>query len=158
MISPGQFWHSARLRPSVPLTEDLDVDRVPLALADGVDGDAGDVGLGLQRDGVDGPVAAGHVVDHVAPAHPDEPVGLGAARVVDVAGEGDGVALDHLFGVDAEERLARRICGGRKRKFVSEKRKKGNYYRDRLKERWALGCVNPASWLPLAAVGRVHAT
>ena len=117
MISPlprMDSFGSLRARPSpsvsVPLTEDLDVDRVPLALADDVHGDAGDVGLGLQRDGVDGPVVAGHVGDHVASAHPHEPVGLGAAQVVDVAREGDGVPLDHLLGVDADERLSRRIC------------------------------------------------
>ena len=107
----GLFWLCAERLPSPPLlTEDLDVDGVSLALADGVDGDAGDVGLGLQRDGVDGPVAAVHVADHVAPAHPDEAVGLGAARVADVAGEGDRVALHHLLGIDAQERLAGRIC------------------------------------------------
>ena len=110
MFSPlpedGPFWLFAH---PLSLTKDFDVDGVPLPLADGVDGDAGDVGLVVKRDGVDGPVAPRHVVDHVAPAHPDEPVCLGAARVADVAGEGDGVPLDHLFGVDADERLSRRI-------------------------------------------------
>ena len=106
----GHFWLCAEPLPSpLLLTEHFNVDGVSLALADGVDGDAGDVGLGLQRDGVDGPVAAVHVADHVAAAHPDEAVGLGAARVAHVAGEGDRVALDHLLGVDAQERLAGRI-------------------------------------------------
>ncbi len=92
------------------LTVDLDVDEVGVARAHRVHGHAGDVRLRLERDGVDGPVEGGDVINHMTAAPPDVLRGQRPAGLLNRAGQRNSRAFDHHIGVLRNEGLPGRIC------------------------------------------------
>ena len=92
------------------LTNDLNIDEIRFALANFIYSHARNIGLSLQSDGIDGPIEAVDIIDHVASTLPNESGGLWPPWLINATCQGDGLAFDNQFCVLAYKGLSWGIC------------------------------------------------
>ncbi len=91
------------------ITNNLNIDEIGVALAHFINSHAGDVGLSLQSDWIDGPIEAIDIVDHMASTLPDILCGLRSAWLINATSQGNGLTLYHHFRILADKSLPRGI-------------------------------------------------